>query len=140
MLRRDCSAGFVDDRSVTLISEQVRNLLAEHISSVEQLEILLFLREESSSSWTADQINERIRSSLSSVASRLADLEARGFVRRDGAGFRYDPPPDRAAAVDELAVAYAERRFTVIELIFAGPADKTAAFARAFRFRKDDDA
>jgi hypothetical protein len=122
-----------------LITERVRRLIADHISSVEQLEILLLLREAADRDWTAEQVNERIRSSLSSVAARLADLETRGFIVRAEGGYRYGPPAAEAAGVDDLAAAYAERRYTVIELIFSRPSDKLRIFARAFRLRGDGD-
>jgi hypothetical protein len=54
------------------------------------------------------------------------------------AQFRYAPrTPDLAGAVEELAQAYADRRVSVIGLIFAKPTDKLRSFADAFRIRKD---
>jgi hypothetical protein len=54
------------------------------------------------------------------------------------AQFRYEPrSADLADAVQALARAYADRRVTVIGLIFAKPTDKIRSFADAFRIRKD---
>jgi hypothetical protein len=121
------------------ISERARTLISQHITSIEQLEILLLLRSEPARSWKPEEVDDRIRSSLSSVSARLADLADRGFLRRDGDGYRYDPGPERAAAVDELSHAYAQRRYSVIDLILSSPSDKLKVFARAFRIRRDDD-
>src|SRR3954451_7900715 len=96
----------------------VRRLIAEHIVSVEQLEVLLLLRSRPERSWTGQQASEQVRSGADSVARRLTDLCKRGFLAPEGAGYRYSPPPERVAALDALARAYAERRHQVIELIF----------------------
>jgi len=51
---------------------------------------------------------------------------------------RYAPaPPALDATVVQLARDYAERRVTVITMIFSKPVDKLRTFADAFRFRKD---
>jgi hypothetical protein len=42
------------------------------------------------------------------------------------------------AAVAQLARDYAERRVTIITLIFSKPVDKLRSFADAFRLRKDN--
>jgi hypothetical protein len=121
-------------------SEGVRRLIVDAITSVEQLEILLLLREESERSWTAEQVDDHIKSNLSSVAARLSDLHSHRFLRRDEqGGYWYDPGPERVPVIDELAAAYSERRYSVIELIFSKPSDKLEVFAQAFRIRKDDD-
>lgn len=115
-----------------MVSDRVRALVAEHIVSVEQLEILLLLRDEDRD-WSPEQINDHIKSSATSVLARLADLTNRGFVRRDGPCFRYDRRQPQEAAVAELAKAYSEAPFTIIDLIFAKPTDPLLVFARAFR-------
>jgi hypothetical protein len=70
---------------------------------------------------------------------RLSDLEQRGLIMRSGEGWRYAADGELAAAVDDLAAAYATRRFTVVELIFTNPSDQATAFADAFRIRKKRD-
>jgi hypothetical protein len=121
-----------------MISERVKGLIGQHIVSVEQLEVLLLLREEPARDWTTAQINDRIKSSVGSVSERLADLESRGFIKHQGESYRYDPGNPHEATMVELATTYAESRFTVIELIFAKPSDNLRVFARAFRIRGDN--
>jgi hypothetical protein len=99
---------------------------------------LILLREERST-WTVEQINDRIKSSLSSIRTRLADLETHRFVRCSEEGYRYVPNPAEEVAVDELVTAYEASRYAVIDLIFAKPTDKLSIFSRAFRLRRDDD-
>jgi hypothetical protein len=119
-----------------LIPDAVRKLIAEHIDSVEQLEILILLRAQRNRGWTAAEINDAMKSSVSSVESRLTALADRGLLQREGRTFRYQATPEMDATVADLAQAYGERRFTVIELIFAKPTDKLRAFADAFKVSK----
>jgi hypothetical protein len=121
-----------------VISDRVKALVARHIVSVEQLEVLLLLRANQGRDWTTIQVNDRIKSSVASVSERLADLESRGFLTHQGDSYRYDAGNPSEAAVAELATTYAESRFTVIELIFSKPNDNLRVFARAFRIRGDN--
>jgi hypothetical protein len=125
------------------LAESVKKLIADHITSVEQLEILMLLRTHPHREWTADDVSEEIRTSVRSAADRLADLRARSFLAaRDEGGrswYRYAPEDSRLRdAIEQLARAYSERRYTVIDLIFAKPIDRLRVYADAFRFRKDD--
>jgi hypothetical protein len=123
------------------LPEEVRRLIAEHIVSVEQLEVLLLLREGGSQrEWTAEAVSEHIRSSPGSASHRLADLHRRGFLARsegDPPRFRYAPDDRSARAVDSLARSYNESKYTVIELIFSKPIENLRVYSNAFRFRKD---
>jgi hypothetical protein len=125
------------------LADEVRTLIANHITSVEQLEILLLLRSRPDADFGVDEVADEMRTSGQSARGRLEDLRARGLVssRADGAStvYRYQPATDSLRrAVERLADAYAERRYTVIELIFAKPIEKLRLYADAFRFRKDD--
>jgi hypothetical protein len=118
-----------------VISDQLARFVASHIVSVEQLEILLLLRQHRDRALTASELNDVIRSSESSVGSRLVDLERRGLVRREQTRFRYQPPSELEELLSDLAAAYAEQRYTVIDLIFAKGNDKLRVFADAFKVR-----
>ena len=124
------------------LPQDAKRLIADHITSVEQLEILLLLHGQPDQQWSVKAVAEQMRTSEQSAASRLADLEARGFLKSsDGldATYRFLPAdPRRAREVDELAQVYGERRYTVIDLIFSKPIDNLRVYADAFRFRKDD--
>jgi predicted transcriptional regulator len=120
----------------------VRKLIAEHIVSVEQLEVLLLVRERSGESWTPEGISEVIRTSASSAEQRLRDLEARGFLSRErgedgGERYRFAPNGRWDHALSRLADLYAERHYTVIELIFSKPIQNLRVYSDAFLFRKE---
>ncbi len=121
------------------LPENVRRLLAEHITSVEQLEVLLLLARSVERTWTAEAVSEELRTSVTSARARLEDLERRGFLLSTAEGCRFEPAAAHTReAVAALAEAYAERRYTVIELIFSKPIDHLRVYANAFRFRKDE--
>ncbi|WNG32920.1 hypothetical protein F0U61_04295 [Archangium violaceum] len=121
----------------------VRRLIAENIDSVEQLEILLLLFQHPQRTWNAESVARELRVSALSAGERLEDLNYDGLVARvDGSAgeYRYGPEtPALDEAVRGLATAYAERRVTVINLIFSKPVDKIRTFADAFRLRKKGD-
>jgi DNA-binding MarR family transcriptional regulator len=124
------------------IPEEVRKLIAEHIVSVEQLEVLLLVRERCGEPWTPEGISEVIRTSASSAGQRLRDLEARGFLSSEGdedgkARYRFVPGGRWEHALERLAALYAERHYTVIELIFSKPIQNLRVYSDAFLFRKD---
>lgn len=124
------------------LPNEVRQLIADHITSVEQLEILLLLRDGTDSEWSPKRVSDEIRTSELSAEERLSALEASGLVTsHPNSGdrvYRFAPATESLrASVERLAAAYAERRYTVIDLIFSKPIDKLRVYADAFRFRKD---
>jgi predicted transcriptional regulator len=123
------------------IPDDVVAFVMAEIDSIEQLEVLLALFRRAESSFAAEEIARELRIDAGSAAERLANLTARGLAReteaRSGA-YRYASP---SSAIDRtvagLATAYAERRVSVINLVFSKPIDKVQTFADAFRLRKD---
>jgi hypothetical protein len=123
------------------LPSEVKKMIGEHIVSVEQLEILLLLHRRPETEWDAASLATELRTSERSAAARLADLATRGFAGvRDDRGtarYRYGPPNGLRRDVELLANAYAERRYTIIDLIFSKPIENLKVYADAFRFRKD---
>lgn len=120
----------------------MRRLIADHIDSVEQLEILLLLYQHPERSWSAESVARELRVSPMSAGDRLKDMTRAAILARvPGAEgeYRYAPERQMGEAVAGLAAAYSERRVTVINLIFSKPVDKIRTFADAFRLRRDDD-
>jgi predicted transcriptional regulator len=120
------------------IPEDVAELIAGHIDSVEKLEILLLLRGESDREWTSQEVSRELRRNPASTARGLQQLAKSGLVAGSGASaYRFDPA-DRALVgrVQRLAETYATRRPSVIQLIASNPMDSVTTFADAFRFRR----
>ena len=118
------------------IPADVERLIAAHIHSVEQLEVLLLLRQDGNRAWTPAEVAAELATAEASAESRLADLTARGFARRQDHGYCYDAAT-HGAVVDRLADTYSKRRVRVIGLIFAKPSDAVQDFADAFKLRED---
>lgn len=118
----------------------VQQFLSKYIRSLEQLEVLLLLRNSADRSWTSAEVYEVVRSSRPSVEERLENFVRLGFLtKEDGAPptFRYAPKENLGAAADETANAYQKWRVRVIEAIFTPVVDPARRFADAFKVRKD---
>lgn len=120
------------------ISEELRSFINKHIHSLEQLEILLLLRDHSEKAWDVQSICRQLALQPESVALRLADLHGRGFISREpgeALSYRFGAP---SAIIDDLAAAYRAQRVSITTLIFSKPLDNVRSFAAAFKFRKED--
>jgi predicted ArsR family transcriptional regulator len=121
--------------------DDVRQFLAEHISSVAQLEVLLLLRGDRQRQWTAEEVGKALYTTPEMVTGQLEELRARGLVTTSGGSevrYVYRPASaDLEARADRLEQTYRERRVAVITAIYSQPLDKVRTFADAFRLRKD---
>lgn len=118
----------------------VRHLLTEHIRSIEQLEILLLLRDGASRCWTPAEVYQVVQSSERSVENTLASLHKQGLIvtAQGDAAYRFGPRSRQLEeTVSNLAHFYSERRVRVVEAIYAERPSEVDAFAKAFRLRKD---
>ena len=121
------------------VPKGVKRFIAAHITSVEQLEILLLLRGDPAVEWDPRDVSNELYSQPESALRRLDDLTARGLLVCAGNRFRYAPAnAGLAKAVEELADTYARRRVRVITQIFAGPDEAAESFSAAFRFKDED--
>ena len=122
--------------SASPIPDDVERFVRAHIHSIEQLEVLLQLRREATRSWSAEAISRELRIDRDSAANRLLDLERRGLLLHAGdGGFSYRVGNAEEQAVDALARTYADRRVSIITLIFSKP-DPLQSFADAFRLKE----
>jgi hypothetical protein len=118
------------------IPQEVHRFLDRHISSVDQLEILLFLREQRARPWSPLEVSIELRYNEAAAAERMKSMNALGLLERDGdSSFRFAPSDSETdRVVSLLATMYRDYRLRVIERIFAKP-DGLTAFAEAFRLR-----
>ena len=123
------------------ITGPVRQLILDHIDSVAELELLLLLFQHPDREWAATDVAHDLRVEPEWTERRLAALAAQGLiVSMDGPPPRYQFKPattDLDAAVTALAQAYAQRRVTIITLIYSKPRDHIRSFADAFRLREE---
>ena len=114
---------------------QVREFILRHVTSVEQLELLLLFAANPARSWTISQLVDEIRSSQESVTQRMKQLLKEGFLSNTGEFYRFDPsPPEIAAAIPELIATYREYRVRVTELIYSR-VEVLKKFSDAFKLK-----
>ncbi|HEX3716847.1 MAG TPA: hypothetical protein VH595_02680 [Verrucomicrobiae bacterium] len=121
------------------ISVELQQFIDRYIHSVEQLEILCLLVDESAKTWSEIEVFHRIQSSQESVSRTLRRFRDDRFLVFDlTKGYRFSPESsDLARLASELAKAYRERRVAVIGAIYKPTVDSIRDFADAFRIRKD---
>jgi hypothetical protein len=121
------------------IPEPVSRLIAQHVHSAAQLEVLLLLRAAPDREWSVADV-ARARVSTDRLAEQLLeDLRLCGFADATGTPrrYRYAPPAELRPVIDDLAEAYATRRVAVVGLIFSKPPSAVTELADAIRIRKD---
>jgi hypothetical protein len=119
--------------------QQIAGFITSSFRSVWTLELLLHLARAEERSWTADELVGALRASGSIVAQGLEALLAAGLIVVDeAAGARYRPASAELAALAEGAARlYAQRPDAVRRLIVGASESGLAAFADAFRLRRD---
>lgn len=127
---------------------ELQNFITTYIGSVEQLEILLLLYSDPTKAWCPAELSRRFRSSLDSVSARLQGLLNNGLVTRieenPGPKFKYHSPSDSInERVQELSACYAQKRSTIINMIYTGNSRVGASgavqnLADAFKIKQED--
>lgn len=124
------------------VAPELRQFIAENISSVLQLEILLLLQTNRAQTWTAAALAQELRVELAGAKQTLVILADRGLIEAIGGGtdeYHYAPrSPEQERMATALAQAYLLRRVTIISHIFAQPPKNLLDFAEAFRLRKEN--
>ena len=121
---------------------EVRHLIAQHVTTMEQVEVLLLLTRSPERALTVEEIRRELRLQPTAPSPMtLTSLQDGGLVEREGAHpprFRYAPANAALRrAVELLASAYNERPVTLVRLIYERP-DPVQSFADAFRLRRDE--
>lgn len=122
------------------IPEDVKQFIYRHISSVMQLEMLLFLYNHSSQTWSMTALVREFRVDPGWIETELEDLCSGGLLTTTTTPERtYRCAPSSSAqerAIQGLVKAYADRRVTVTSLIYSKPVDNIRVFADSFKLRK----
>jgi DNA-binding transcriptional ArsR family regulator len=121
------------------IPKSVSDFIATSIGSLEQLEILLLLRDAQGEERSVADIYSQIQSSPASVHQRLISLKEAGLLVESAERFRFEPKAaELRALVDLLASNYQARRVRVIEAIYSKKSDAMQSFADAFRIKRKE--
>jgi hypothetical protein len=120
-------------------SQELMRFIRSTFRSVWSLELLCFLMKHADRDWTRDELVAALRASDLIVRESLAALAAAGLVvvHADGA-VRYQPAgPSLAASAEAAEQLYARSPDAVRRAIVSAASGDIAAFADAFRLRKD---
>ncbi len=107
------------------------------------IETLLLLRSQSEVLWSARDLCTALYITEEAAREHLAKLHASGLLIavpddvEEGVRYRYEPRDAALGAdVDQLTLAYAQRRVRVIEYLYSRPLNSVRSFAGAFRLRR----
>ena len=118
-------------------NEEILRFIASSFRSVWALELLLVLKSERRS-WSHEELVATMRASELVVTRGLDALEAAGLVSNDGDKASYMPVSTEVAdLVSDAEALYSKRPDAVRRAIVSASAGDAAAFANAFRLRKD---
>jgi DNA-binding MarR family transcriptional regulator len=122
---------------------EVRQLIARHLATMEQVDVLLLLARSPEQWRSEEEIRTALRIDETGVSARTFDeLRAAGLIESDGsqpARYHYAATNERdKAAVALLALAYNAQPVTLVRAIYARPTP-AQSFADAFRLRKKAD-
>lgn len=119
--------------------QEVTRFIRSTFRSVWSLELLCHLRNHADRDWQPDELVAALRASDLIVSHSLAALTAAGLVVMHGNGaVRYQPAtPALEAQVASVVQLYAKSPDAVRRLIVSSAARELAAFADAFRIRRE---
>jgi hypothetical protein len=119
--------------------DELKSFIRDNIDSIEQIEVLLLMRENKEKYWNAMEVSKELRSAPESVSKRLNKLYDRKLVEIRSEyenTYKYCPQSELLdKAVELLAEAYKNKRFSVINLVFSRPTERLKTFSDAFRIK-----
>jgi hypothetical protein len=120
-------------------SQALADFIRSHFRSVWSLELLLHLRDHPNKGWSEAELVDALRASQAVVSTSIEGLMAGGLIVLDEEGrARYGPASrDLQERVGETALLYAKKPDTVRRLIVLAGQGGVAAFADAFRLRRE---
>jgi len=123
-----------------MIPEEVKIFLDQHIDSIAELEVMLFLRVYRDRRWSTASVAERIYSTEEFSAAVLAKLTESGFITTDDmspALFQYQPRnQELARMLDQVAEVYTKYLIPVTEIVHKKSRRNIEGLAQAFKFKK----
>lgn len=122
-----------------MIKSELLSFIQSSFKSVWSIEVLLFLREHRTRSFTADELIRELRGSAPVVGQSVTMLQQAGLIAVDGhETVRYAPAAPEIDKLSEAAVqAYKDSPGQVRRAILSAPNDKLHSLADAFLLKKD---
>jgi hypothetical protein len=126
------------DVSTQQLSDALRQLVSQHVPSMDHAALLVILRDQSEQAHDVAELASSVRLDRSVVEQVLRDLVSSRLIRREGDAVRYDPPPAVSAPLEELVEMYHTKPVTLVRAIYDRPARAAQSFADAFRIRNSE--
>lgn len=119
--------------------EELKLFIFENIDSIERLEVLILLQKSPEQAWTAESVNQELRSNIKWVQSHLEVLTRLKILTCDDKiNYQYSPvTPELNSLCMSLAQLYKEKRVMVINLIYNQSAERIKDLADAFKIRRE---
>jgi hypothetical protein len=123
-----------------VVSDALRELLQQRLSSLDQVEVVLLLRSDRARSFTAPEVAKALRTAPEPAAMRLFLLASGGLLTFEAGGiprYRYvELEPETETLLAELERLYADDRRALTEVVETKPADPIRSFTDAFKLKK----
>ena len=106
---------------------------------MEQIEIVLLLRGDTTRAWTAPEVSASLGTPPESTAMRLFLLASNGFLAFEVAGvprYRYVAAADTERFIVEVADVYENRPAALSAIVEGTSRDPLRSFADAFKLKK----
>jgi DNA repair protein RadC len=124
------------------IPAPVVRFVAEHIKSLDQLELLLLLLQSPHRWWDAPSVARELMMDTDSarrVLERFASQNLLAIAVTGDVRYRFQPGETRLREVAEaFDAAYRTNRLAILQLVTGRPQRSIRDFAKAFRIRRDD--
>ena len=119
---------------------ELRQLIAQRLESMEQVEVLVLLARNEPRAWTAAETAAELRWPQRIAAACLDELTRGTLLRRVGSGagggtYEYAPTAEDRESVAALVRLYETRPLMLGRLIYDRPPNVARSFADAFRIR-----
>jgi hypothetical protein len=127
-------------------TEQLKSFLRDHVSSIEELSILLFFVRSRRKPWSSSEVATALQLSEPAVESALVGLTAAAApVERDPAdptSYRYAPSPGQEPLLSTLSRCYGEEPVTILQLMSSNAMERVRSatakrLADAFRLDRN---
>jgi predicted ArsR family transcriptional regulator len=121
---------------------EVDRFILDHIDSVPHLEGLLLLWRQRADEWTVDDVARRLWIHPDFARSILQDLVRERLVvllAGEREQYKYGADPGNDRLIQAVAYTYRDEMIRISTMIHAKPSSAVRAFARAFRFKKEQE-
>jgi hypothetical protein len=121
---------------------EVDRFILDHVDSVPHLEGLLLLWREHFKPWTAEEVSKRLWINREDARSILQDLVRERLVTPIAGQeeqYTYQTGPNNDLLIQAVADTYRTEMIRISNMIHAKPSSAVRAFARAFRFTKEQE-